>query len=66
MVAISTTLPAVTKGSASALVKKKRTSGSVPVWKSVSTLAFHSSLEVAEASRILLPVAASKEATAFS
>jgi len=47
------------KGSASALVKKKRTSGSVPVWKSVSTLAFHSSLEEAEASRMVFPMAAS-------
>ena len=46
MVAMSTTLPALMKGSASALVKKKSTSGSVPVSKSVSTLAFHSSLEL--------------------
>lgn len=66
MVAMSTTLPALMKGSASALVKKNSTSGSEPVSKSVRTLAFHSSLEVAEASITVFPVASSYCFTAFS
>ena len=56
---METTLPALMKGSASAFVKKNRTSGSEPVSKSVRTLAFHSSLEVAEPSLTVLPVSAS-------
>ena len=56
---METTLFAVMKGSASAFVKKNSTSGSEPVSKSVRTFAFHSSLEVALPSLILLPVASS-------
>ena len=61
---METTLPSSIKELASAPVKKNRTSGSEPVWKSVSTRDLKVSSEVAEESLTLIPVSFSNAATA--
>lgn len=51
----------LSSGAESALAAKKNiTSGSLPAAKSFSTLAFHSSLLVAELSTIVQPLSSSK------
>ena len=47
---MGTTLPFLINSLASVPVKKKSTSGSLPVWKSALTWAFHCSFEVADSS----------------